>query len=257
MRGIGVVRSPFRELNGTPRQALLADEVPGEVRLFGWVQGRRALAGLEQVSHVGVVGVFHGNTNTAYHPVVAPPLLDGARTGVFGCRSPHRPNALALSLCRVVAVDAAAGVVRVRGMDLVDGTPVVGISGPPAGASFTLNFYLRPLMMKFLGRSPEPERIPVRLAAPFPAKGGSGGKAGAPAKVAGEVRPSIVAPGASFFGIKFLTVEALPDGTLSGTPLPGRPGSPEAESANAYYMMPSGPGVEPPAVGDVVWVELR
>lgn len=140
---------------------------------------------------------------------------------------------------------------------LVDGTPVVGISGPPAGASFTLNFYLRPLMMKFLGRSPEPERIPVRLAAPFPAKGGSGGKAGAPAKVAGEVRPSIVAPGASFFGIKFLTVEALPDGTLSGTPLPGRPGSPEAESANAYYMMPSGPGVEPPAVGEVIWVELR
>lgn len=160
---------------------------------------------------------------------------------------------------------------------LVDGTPVVGISGPPAGASFTLNFYLRPLMMKFLGRSPEPERIPVRLAAPFPAKGGPGGGPGGkpepggkqgmadgessakskPTKAAGEVRPSIVAPGASFFGIKFLTVETLPDGTLSGTPLPGRPGSPEAESANAYYMMPSGPGVEPPAVGDVIWVELR
>ena len=127
VRGIGVVRSPFRELNGTPRQALLADEVPGEVRVFGWVQGRRALAGLEQFSHVWVVGVFHGNTNRTYHPVVAPPLLDGARTGVFGCRSPHRPNALALSLCRVDGVDAAAGVVRVRGMDLVDGTPVLDL----------------------------------------------------------------------------------------------------------------------------------
>lgn len=151
---------------------------------------------------------------------------------------------------------------------LVDGTPVVGISGPPAGASFTLNFYLRPLMMEFLGRSPEPERIPVRLAAPFPAKRGHGDKLGdekkgdgeakgSSVKVAGEVRPSIVAPGATFFGIKFLSVEALPDGTLAGTPLPGRPGSPEAESANAYYMMPSGPGVEPPAVGDVIWVEMR
>lgn len=187
---------------------------------------------------------------------------------------------------------------------LVDGTPVVGISGPPAGASFTLNFYLRPLMMRFLGRPTEPERIPVRLAAPFPAKKGHGGgkaigaaKAGgagdvaagadagvsaagdaaigadaagaetaagaaasgesAPAKVAGEVRPSIVAPGATFFSIKFLTVEAAPDGALSGTPLPGRPGSPEAEAANAYYMMPSGPGVKPPAVGDVIWVEMR
>ncbi len=158
---------------------------------------------------------------------------------------------------------------------LVAGTPVVGISGPPAGASFTLNVYLRPLMMQFLGRSPEPERIPVRLAAPFPAKGGHGGKPGgkpagegsaaggnAPAaadkpQVAGEVRPSIVAPGAKFYGIKFLMVEALPDGTLSGTPLPGRPGSPEAEAANAYYMLPSGPGVTPPQPGDVIWVELR
>lgn len=147
---------------------------------------------------------------------------------------------------------------------LVDGKPIVGISGPPAGASFTLNFYLHPLMKVFLGLSPEPDRIPVRLAAPFPAKGGhakkgSGkdGGASSPAKIAGEVRPSIVAPGATFFGIKFLTVEALPDGTLAGTPLPGRPGSPESEAANAYYMMPSGPGVESPAVGDVIWVELR
>lgn len=139
---------------------------------------------------------------------------------------------------------------------LVDGTPVVGISGPPAGASFTLNFYLRPLMMKFLGRSPEPERIPVRLAAPFPSKH-HGPKAAEKPQVAGETRPSIVAPGATFFGIKFLTVEALPDGTLSGTPLPGRPGSPEAESANAYYMLPDGPGIEPPAAGDVIWVEMR
>lgn len=143
---------------------------------------------------------------------------------------------------------------------LVDGTPVVGISGPPAGASFTLNFYLRPLMMRFLGRSPEPERVPVRLAAAFPAKGGHGAKKGDAAgkqQVAGEVRPSIVAPGATFYGIKFLTVEALPDGTLAGTPLPGRPGSPEAEAANAYYMLPSGPGVTPPQPGDVIWVELR
>ncbi len=111
-------------------------------------------------------------------------------------------------------------------------------------------------MMRFLGLSPEPERIPVRLAAPFPSKHHGPKKAEKP-KVAGEVRPSIVAPDATFFGIKFLTVEALPDGTLSGTPLPGRPGSPEAEAANAYYMLPDGPGIEAPAVGDVVWVEMR
>ena len=37
---------------------------------------------------------------------------------------------------------------------IVDGTPIVGVSGPSAGASFTLNFYLRPLMRAFLGLDP-------------------------------------------------------------------------------------------------------
>lgn len=126
-RAIGVVRSPYRELNGTPRQATLAAAVPGEIALFAHVQPQHALAGLADYSHVWVVAMFHGNTNVAYHPRVAPPLLGGARTGVFGSRSPHRPNALALSLCRVEAVDAAAGVVRVRGLDLIDGTPVLDL----------------------------------------------------------------------------------------------------------------------------------
>ena len=126
-RAIGVVRSPYRELNGTPRQATLAAAVPGEIVLFGHVQPQHALAGLADYSHVWVVAMFHGNTNVTYHPRVAPPLLDGARTGVFGSRSPHRPNAIALSLCRVAAVDCAAGVVRVRGIDLIDGTPVLDL----------------------------------------------------------------------------------------------------------------------------------
>lgn len=46
---------------------------------------------------------------------------------------------------------------------VVDGVPVVGISGPPAGASFTLNFYLKPLMLAFRGLDPHPRRIPARL----------------------------------------------------------------------------------------------
>ena len=126
-RAIGVVRSPYRELNGTPRQAMLAADVPGEIELFGSVQPQYALTGLEQYSHVWIVGMFHGNTNVTYHPLVAPPLMEGARTGVFGSRSPHRPNAIALSLCRVESVDKTKGVVRVRGIDLVDGTPVLDL----------------------------------------------------------------------------------------------------------------------------------
>lgn len=134
---------------------------------------------------------------------------------------------------------------------------MVGISGPPAGASFTLNFYLRPVMMRWLGLSTQPQRVPVRLTAPFP-KGGPGhGPAKPGAAMAGEVRPPEPGVAKGFFAIKFLKVEPASGGTLQGAPLPGRPGSPECESANAYYMLPTGEGTVPPAAGDVIWVEFR
>ena len=140
---------------------------------------------------------------------------------------------------------------------LVGNTPVVGISGPPAGASFTLNFYLRPLIMRWLGMSVDPVRVPVRLTASFP-KGGLGQGGPKPgASMAGEVRPPEPSMEKGFFAIKFLRVEAAEDGTLRGTPLPGRPGSPECENANAFYMLPTGKNATPPAAGDVVWVEFR
>lgn len=134
---------------------------------------------------------------------------------------------------------------------IVDGTPIVGISGPSAGASFTLNFYLRPLMRAFLGLDPEVPRTPMVLAEAFPAGG----------PVRGEDRPAehpAHKPGEpEFFGIKLLRAEHAEDGTLRAWPVPGRPGSPESFEANAYYMLPNGPGIEAPKPGDVIWAEWR
>ena len=140
---------------------------------------------------------------------------------------------------------------------IVDGTPIVGISGPSAGASFTLNFYLRPLMRAFLGLDPEVPRTPMVLAEAFPA----GGPKGHGGPVRGEDRPAehpAHKPGEpEFFGIKLLRAEHAEDGTLRAWPVPGRPGSPESFEANAYYMLPNGPGIEAPKPGDVIWAEWR
>ncbi|HUR58730.1 MAG TPA: TrmO family methyltransferase, partial [Opitutaceae bacterium] len=58
--------------------------------------------------------------------VVRPPRLGGnARVGVFASRAPNRPNGLGLSLVRLLAVEP--GVVRVGGVDAVDGTPVYDV----------------------------------------------------------------------------------------------------------------------------------
>lgn len=142
---------------------------------------------------------------------------------------------------------------------VVDATPVVGISGPPAGASFTLDFYLLPLMRRWLGLDPVPAKVPAKLTADLPARGPHGGKGpkGGHAP-AGEDRPfKVPEAGASFFGIRFLNVTTGSDGTLLATPVGGRPGSMEAERANAFFMCPTGGGIPVPTAGDVIEIEFR
>lgn len=139
---------------------------------------------------------------------------------------------------------------------VVDATPVVGISGPPAGASFTLDFYLLPLMRRWLGLDPVPAKVPARLTADLPAHGPHGPRGAR--KPAGEDRPfKVPAAGASFFGIRFLNVTTASDGTLHAAPVAGRPDSMAAARANAFFMCPTGGGLAVPKAGDVIEIEFR
>lgn len=141
---------------------------------------------------------------------------------------------------------------------VVNGVPIVGISGPPGGAAFTTDFYLYPLMGRFLGLPAEMQKVRVRLAAEF-GKGGPGGAAKKPVEKTaprGEDRPSIVNEGDEFFGIKQLSVVQGDDGCLEAYPTKsGRPGPVEAEGANAYWAQSSLLPVPQP--GDFIEVELR
>jgi tRNA (adenine37-N6)-methyltransferase len=49
----------------------------------------------------------------------------GTQVGLFATRSPHRPNNIGISLCRIESIDLKAMAVHLRGIDLVDGTPVL------------------------------------------------------------------------------------------------------------------------------------
>lgn len=133
---------------------------------------------------------------------------------------------------------------------VVDGTPIVGISGPPGGAAFTTDFYLRPVMRRFLGLPTEPDVVTALLACPFPAprKRESVPK--------GEVRPSIVAEDHEFFGIKQMRLEVNADGVLAATPASSsHPGPVEADSMDGYYALSSLRGAPQP--GDLIEVELK
>ena len=65
-----------------------------------------------------------------FSALIEPPAMKGQRTGVLSTRSPHRPNAIGLSLCRLVAVhDQPSGqrMLVLAGCDLLAGTPVVDV----------------------------------------------------------------------------------------------------------------------------------
>lgn len=147
---------------------------------------------------------------------------------------------------------------------VVNDTLVIGISGPPGGAAFTTDFYVYPVLMHYLGQPTELTKVSVRVTEDFPSKGSAGGSPdrGAQAKqaqrekVAGEVRPNIVAPGNEFFGIKQLGVSQAADGNLQVTAVgAGHLGAFEANALNAYWGQSN---LQPaPVAGDMIEVELR
>jgi tRNA-Thr(GGU) m(6)t(6)A37 methyltransferase TsaA len=123
---IGYVRSPFQERAQAPRQPAAASEVHGIIELLPGRGYEHALEGLEGWEYAWVLFVFHRNVEQArgWKAKVFPPRAS-RKQGVFATRSPHRPNPIGLSAVAVVRVDGL--LVHVRGIDLLDGTPVLDL----------------------------------------------------------------------------------------------------------------------------------
>lgn len=129
MQPVARVHSPYREKFGIPRQPGLVD-VESTVELLPGFDGAEMVEGLEGFSHLWLNFVFHACVDQGWKPRVRPPRLGGnRRVGVFASRSPFRPNHLGLSVVELLGIDTTAGGVslRVRGADLLDGTPVLDI----------------------------------------------------------------------------------------------------------------------------------
>lgn len=97
------------------------------IRLDGTRFGPEALAGLDAFSHLEVVFHFHlvepsSVTGAARHPRGNP---DWPKVGIFAQRGKNRPNLLGVSRCRLLAVDGLD--LHVRGLDAVDGSPVLDV----------------------------------------------------------------------------------------------------------------------------------
>ena len=123
-RPIGVVRSPIRTPEEAPKQGALAGTEAEIVLRPDFVEGLTWLARRVGSGKIIVVCWMHraDRGRLTVHPRGRE--ASPAR-GVFAARSPHRPNPL--SLHTVELLEVRGNVLRVRGMDAVDGTPVLDI----------------------------------------------------------------------------------------------------------------------------------
>jgi len=116
---IGRVRSSFDSPADVTHDAV--DEATGRIVLEDEYED--GLDGLGEFSHVVVLAHLDGVEG--YHLTSRPPHVDGVEVGVFATRSPHRPNPIAQTVVELVDRDGAT--LSVRGLDLVDGTPVLDV----------------------------------------------------------------------------------------------------------------------------------
>jgi len=124
---IAHVRSPYARRIDAPHQSTVVTgtETGAEAEArIEFVDGlpAEAFADLAGFERIWLLFVFH--RSEGWKPQVRPPRGGGKR-GVLATRSPHRPNAIGLSAVELVAVEERA--LRVRGVDLLDGTPILDI----------------------------------------------------------------------------------------------------------------------------------
>lgn len=123
---VGIVRSCFKEKFAIPRQPQLAPAARGVLELLPPFDQGDAVEGLEQVSHVWLLFLFHQALEDKPRLKVRPPRLGGNRSmGVFATRATHRPNGIGQSVVRLDGVEP--GRLLLSGIDLLDGTPVLDI----------------------------------------------------------------------------------------------------------------------------------
>jgi tRNA-Thr(GGU) m(6)t(6)A37 methyltransferase TsaA len=117
---IGVVHSPFRDVEGVPIQPTAATGIRGSVEVLPeLVEGLQDLDGF---SHIVLLYHFHLVRESR---LTVTPFLDSRPRGVFATRAPTRPNPIGLSIVRLLNVEG--NILHVENVDIVDGTPLLDI----------------------------------------------------------------------------------------------------------------------------------
>jgi tRNA (adenine37-N6)-methyltransferase len=119
LKSVGEVRAPYRKRGDAPRQGRLS---PVKSIIEIRPEYAEALRDITDHPHLLILTWLHLSRRDV---LVATPPGSGKEHGVFATRSPERPNPLGLCLVDLLKVDGLR--LTVRGLDALDGTPVVDI----------------------------------------------------------------------------------------------------------------------------------
>ena len=120
MKPIGTVRSPFKDAREIPKGLAAKHDTDGVLESEPALEP--GLLDVEGFSHLFVIWVF--DRSEGYELLGAPPG-EPVPHGVFATRSPYRPNPIALTVVELLGRDGAK--LQVRGVDMLDGTPILDI----------------------------------------------------------------------------------------------------------------------------------
>ncbi len=123
---IGTIHTPWRIRSECPKRGSLDGPVCTIVLDARW---RHALTDVADHRHIQVLYWMHQARRDL---VLQTPLSTGQTTGTFALRSPVRPNPIASSVVALVAVEGIS--LHVRGLDCLDGTPLIDLK-PERAAS--------------------------------------------------------------------------------------------------------------------------
>lgn len=117
---IGFIESPYKETTAIPKGLSAKHDAEGVLKFLP--EFEPGLVDIEGFSHLFVVWVF--DRSTGFELTACPPT-DNRIHGVFATRSPRRPNPIGLTVVQLLRREGPH--IHVRGVDMLDGTPILDI----------------------------------------------------------------------------------------------------------------------------------
>ena len=117
---IGIIHSPYKEIEGMPIQPCAAIGVRGTVEIkYEYAGGLKDIDGF---SHIILIYHFHLSKGFSLEVI---PFLDDNPKGVFATRVPKRPNSIGLSIVKLIKVEDK--ILHIENIDILDNTPLLDI----------------------------------------------------------------------------------------------------------------------------------